>query len=57
MGTYAALLAGGETKARPIASADAMGKLAVLNVMTLSVRVEMFFLRRNLHLFTYDQFA
>jgi hypothetical protein len=57
MSTYATLLIGGETKARAIASADATGRLAVLNVIALSVRMAISFLRRYLRRFTYDQFV
>jgi hypothetical protein len=57
MSTYATLLIGGETKAMTIASADAMGRLAFLNVMALSVRTAISFLRRYLRRLTYDQFA
>jgi hypothetical protein len=57
MSTYATLLIGGEIKAMTIASADAMGRLAFLNVMALSVRTAISFLRRYLRRLTYDQFA
>ena len=40
-----------------IASADATDRLAVLNVMALSVRTAISFLRRDLRRLTYDQFA
>lgn len=53
---YAKLLNRGATKASPIATADAIGKLAFKKRKTLSVFVVMPFLRRYGCLFTYDQF-
>jgi len=46
----------GEKKERTIASADAMGRLA-LYAMTLRVRAVLPFLRRYGRRFTYDQLA